>query len=62
MMTLQEIHTIIMRASYPASKEELIAFVRREGYPEDALRRLETLPEHYYGSADSVMDALRTLD
>ncbi|HOF89526.1 MAG TPA: DUF2795 domain-containing protein [Armatimonadota bacterium] len=62
MITLQEINTIITRAIYPARKDELIAFVRREGYPEEVARRLETLPEHYYGSADSVMDALRALD
>ena len=62
MITLQDINTIIMRASYPASKEDLIAFVRREGYPEEVARRLEVIPEHEYGSADTVMDALRGLD
>lgn len=62
MLTLQEMRTILARAYYPASKAELIRFVRAEGYPEDVVRRLETIPEYEYGSVDTVMDALRDLD
>ncbi len=57
-ITLHEIHAILMRADYPASKRELIAFVHTEGYPEEVARRLEAIPEHEYGSVDTVMDTL----
>lgn len=62
MISLHDLHDIISRAVFPASKDELITFVKKEGYPREAVQRLETLPEYMYGSADSVMDALRNLE
>lgn len=62
MVKLQEIHAIVTRISFPASKEEILDYVRKEGYPDEIRQRLETLPEYRYGSANSVMDALRDLD
>ncbi len=59
MALLEEIHTILMRVPYPATKEELIAAVREMGEPEAVVTQLQRLPEYRYGSVNSVMDALR---
>ncbi len=62
MITLHDIRAIIARIIYPASKDEILFFVRKEGYPDEVAQRLERLPETLYGSADSVIDILRDLD
>ena len=64
MFKLQDLHTLLMRAAYPATKAELLDFIRKEGYPEAAAERLHALPDgdYRYGSVDSVLDALRGLD
>lgn len=62
MAVLHELHTILQRLDYPLTREEIIAAVRDAHVPEEHLRRVQSLPEHMYGSVDSVMDALRGLD
>lgn len=61
MLTLMEIRAVLQRADYPATREDLIAQVRRMEGPEEIISRLRTLPEHRYGSTDTVLDALRDL-
>jgi hypothetical protein len=61
-LTLQDIRTILLRATYPASKQELIDHVRRGNYPEEVEAHVQALPEAMYGSVDTVMDLLRNLE
>ncbi len=61
MLTLQDIRSILLRAAYPASKQELIDYIRRDGYPHEVAERLEVLPEHEYGSVDTVIDTMRMM-
>lgn len=62
MPALEEIHTVLQRLEFPATKEELIDQARRRDAPVWMLDRLHALPEHRYGSVDTVMDALRHRD
>jgi len=59
MLTLQMVHDILCRLDFPASREELIDNARAIEAPAEVLARLRTLPEHYYGSVNTVMDALQ---
>jgi hypothetical protein len=59
MLTLPEMHTLLMRVAYPATPQELAAELQKMQAPEEAIERVLTLPEHRYGSTDAVMDALR---
>lgn len=66
MVSLQEMHDVLVRLEYPATKRELIRQVNHLQFPYRYVDRLQTLPdettEQFYGSADSVMDALRGLE
>ncbi|MHB9110971.1 MAG: DUF2795 domain-containing protein [Armatimonadota bacterium] len=62
MLTLPEMHTLLQRISYPATPRELADELRELQAPEEAIERVRTLPEHRYGSVDSVMDALRGME
>lgn len=61
MAKLQEIHDILMRVTFPSTKEEIIDQVVRQGVSQDVVEHLQTLPEHFYGSVDTVLDTLRDL-
>ncbi|MHB9134624.1 MAG: DUF2795 domain-containing protein [Armatimonadota bacterium] len=61
-LTLEDMHTILQRLEYPATREDLIDMAARTQAPQEAIDRLRTLPEYRYGSVDSVMDALRGLE
>ncbi|HEY3377479.1 MAG TPA: DUF2795 domain-containing protein [Armatimonadota bacterium] len=62
MITMQAIHTILMRFAYPSSKEELLRQAVQQNVPTSVIEQLSRLPENMYGSLDSVMDALRGLE
>lgn len=62
MVKLEEIHDILMRMTFPATRESLIEQAVHMEASDAVLQRLRALPEHYYGSADTVMDALRGLE
>jgi hypothetical protein len=62
MPVLEEIHEVLIRVSYPATKEDIIEQAMVIGVPERIIERLRTLPAHMYGSTDTVMDALRGLE
>jgi len=55
-------HTVLMRITFPSSKEEILDQVRHLGATDEMLERLRSLPEHFYGSVDTVIDALRGLE
>ena len=59
MLTIQDMHTLLQRVTYPATPPELAEELRRAGAPEEAIARVLQLPEHRYGSVDAVVDALR---
>ena len=59
MVTMQVIHTLLQRVNFPARKDDIIEQMRGMDAPEAVIDRLRQLPENYYGSTDSVMDALR---
>ena len=60
--TLEQLHTVLMRITFPSSKEEILEQLRRLGEMDEVLERLRSLPEHFYGSVDTVMDTLRGLE
>jgi hypothetical protein len=62
MLTLQDLHILLERATYPATPQELAAELRNIQAPEEAIERVLALPEHRYGSTDAVVDALRGLE
>lgn len=62
MVTLHEIHTLLARVDYPATKAMILDSLRAQEASDDVLRRVQALPEHYYGSANTVMDALQQLE
>ncbi|MHB9023229.1 MAG: DUF2795 domain-containing protein [Armatimonadota bacterium] len=62
MPVLEEIHVVLVRLTFPSTREQLIEQARDIGVPERIIERLRTLPEHMYGSTDTVMDALRGLE
>lgn len=59
MVTLQELHEILANFDYPATRDDLLAAARAHDVPDEVLIRLHHLPEHYYGSVNTVMDTLR---
>ena len=61
-ITLPEMHSLLVRVVYPATRDEIAAALARDGAPEEAIARVRTLPPHRYGSTDTVMEALRGLD
>lgn len=58
-ISVPELHTWLVRLTYPATREQLLDQLRLADAPEAALVRVRTLPEHRYGSVDAVIDALR---
>ena len=62
MLTIQDMHTLLQRMTFPATPQELAEELRRMEAPDEAIARVQTLPENRYGSVDSVVDALRTLE
>ncbi len=61
MHVLEALRPLLQRVDYPADKAEILHTVRVLGAPPELLDRLATLPDYRYGSADSVLDALRGL-
>lgn len=59
MVTLPEMHAVLQRLVYPATRDELLTAARKLEVSEAVIARLETLPEHRYGSVNTVMDTLR---
>lgn len=62
MVTLPELHNIVTRFTFPSTKDELIEQAKKRQVSQEVLDRLQQLPEHYYGSVDTVIDTLRGLD
>ena len=58
-MRLEELHAILQRIDYPATKEQILDLVRRRGTLGDAVARLQALEDVMYGSVDTVMEELR---
>ena len=59
MITLHQIHALLVRMEFPATKAELLEQAMKMGAPSAALQRLRGLPDYFYGSVDTVMDALK---
>ena len=61
MITLHDLHSILVRISFPSSKEEILQQVKDLGEPAAVTERLQLLPDGYYGSVNMVIDTLREL-
>ncbi len=61
-ITLSEMHALLIRVEYPATRDEIAAALTRGGASAEAIARVRALPEHRYGSTDTVMEALRNLE
>jgi len=62
MVTVQEIRTLLERIEFPATKAAILEDLLRNHAPESVLVRVREIPEHRYGSVDSVVDTLRRLE
>ncbi len=61
MITLPQLRSILEHVAFPATKAEIVETARRLDESDEAIARLQTLPEYRYGSVDTVLDALRHL-
>lgn len=59
MPTLQEMRTMLERLEFPADKADMLHMLTLMDAPASVLETIRTLPDHRYGSVDTVMDALR---
>ena len=62
MITLQQMHALLVRMEFPATRAELLEQAMKMGAPSAALQRLRALPDYFYGSVDTVMDALHGME
>jgi len=61
MTIIEGIHDYLTQFEFPLPKEAIVERAVREHMPSEYIELLNTLPEHYYGSVNTVIDALHNM-
>lgn len=56
--TAERVHEYLNDVAYPAGREDLIAYARDAGAPDEVVRTLERLPRRRYASPDVVTETI----